>query len=150
VINISRIARPIALAGAIAFSGLWMALGADAQGLTIGAVQNAEPTSFCGVYLPGGQQPMVIQLLAGDPTSKNALVNVDGQDVPIKLTSFRWIKNKKRSVAVYKGKNLTVTIDAQILRTIQGGLETTESIDRVTFKRGKLTKTIVSKGSCSI
>jgi flagellin-like hook-associated protein FlgL len=148
--NISKIARPIALAGAILLSGSWVALRADAQGLTIGAVQNAVPTSFCGVYLPGGEQPMVIQMLADDPSSKNALVNVDGQDVPIKLTSFRWIKYKKRSVAVYKGKNLTVTIDAQILRTTKGALETTESTGRVTFKRGKLTKTIQSKGSCSI
>jgi hypothetical protein len=150
MLNISKMARPIALAGAILLSAPWMVLGADAQGLTIGAVQQAVPTSFCGVYLPGGEQPMVIQILADDPSSKNALVNVDGQDVRIRLTSFRWIKYNKRSLAVYKGKNLTVTIDAQILRTIKGALETTESNSRVTFKRGKLTKTIQSKGACAI
>jgi hypothetical protein len=75
-------------------SGSW---AATAQGLTIGAVKTEVPTSFCGVYLPGGEQPMVIQILADDPSSKNALVNVDGQDVPIRLSSFRWIKyNKNR------------------------------------------------------
>jgi hypothetical protein len=148
--NIARMARPIALAGALLISLPWMVLGADPQGLQIGAVQQALPISFCGVYLPGGKQPMVVQILPDDPSAKNALVNVDGQDVPIRLTNFRWINPQKRSLSTYKGKNLTVTIDAQVLRTIKGELEVMETASRVTFQRGQLTKTIQSKGACAI
>lgn len=146
--NISKLVKPIALAGAILLSGSW---AATAQGLTIGAVKKQVPTSFCGIYLPGGERPMVILLLADDPTFKNALVHVDGRDVVIKQTSFRWIKSKKQSLAVYKGKNLTVTIDSRILGVRDGrAMETTDTTNRVTFKRGKLTETIQSKGACSI
>lgn len=137
----------IALAGAmfVATSGVVVA-----QGLTIGAVKQAVPMSFCGVYLPGGEQPMVILLLPDDSTSKKALVNVNGRDVSIKQVSFRWTKPEKRSVAVYQGKDLTVTIQATIVETNNSGQEVTLTEDRVTFKQGKRTKTIQSNGACAI
>jgi hypothetical protein len=139
--NISKLIRLIALAGAISLSESW---AATAQGLTIGAVKKQVPTSFCKIYLPGGERPMVILLRADDRTFKNALVHVDGRDVAIKRTSYRSI-DKMRSLSVYKGKNLTVTIN---LLGVRDGRETIDTTNRVTFKRGNLTETIQSNGVC--
>lgn len=154
-LNMFKSAQPLTLAGVILLSGSWAVVAATehssiAQGLTIGAVKKEVPTSFCGVYLPDGERAMVIYILSS--TSRNALVNVDGQDMLIKRTSFRWTKRKKRSVAVYKGNKLMVTIEARITSTVKRGgwYDTTESTDQVTFKRGKMTKTIQSKGECNI
>jgi hypothetical protein len=145
--NISKLIRLIALAGAISLSESW---AATAQGLTIGAVKKQVPTSFCEIYLPGGEKPMVILLQADDRTFKNALVHVDGRDVAIKRTSYRSL-DKIRSLSVYKGKNLTVTIDLLDVRVrVRDGRETRDTTNRVTFKRGKLTETIQSKGACPI
>jgi hypothetical protein len=143
--NTVKIAGLLSLTGALLLSS---SVGSIAQGLTISAVQKQVPTAFCGIYLPNSQQPMVL-LLVEESSSKNALVNVDGNDMTIRQTSFKWMKGKKQSVAVYRGKDLTVTIEAQVLGT-RGEAETTDTMNRVTFKRGKLTKTIQSKGACTI
>jgi hypothetical protein len=144
-----KIARSIMLAGTLLLASSAASL---AQGLTVGTVKEFErQTHFCGVYMPGSEDlanPLVVYPFTS-PDVADVLINVDGKDVTLREVSFKWNEATNQSVSVYRGKGLTVTIKSQLLRTELGALETDYTRDKITVKRGKVTKTVQSTGSCT-
>jgi hypothetical protein len=123
-------------------------IAASAKDFKIGEVNKILPTTFCGSYLPGRKEAM---LLFEGSYSKYVWINIDGKDIQLTKTTSQFIKSTKRTISKYRGRDITLNFDSRIVRTIgdPGIMETDESSDRVTFKVGNQSKTIQTKGSCT-
>jgi hypothetical protein len=118
----------------------------DAKNFTMGAVKKILPTTFCGSYLPGGKETL---LLFEGSYGKYVWVNVNGKDIQLTKTRSQYIKPVKRTISKYQGGNITVIFDSKIVRTIEGDIGTDESLDRIVVKVGNESKAIQTQGSCS-
>jgi hypothetical protein len=117
-----------------------------ARTLKIGIVKKVLPTTFCGSYLPGGKEPL---LLFEGSYGRYAWININGKDVQLTRTRSQYIKSIKRTISRYQGGDITVIFDSKIVRTIEGDLGTDESLDKIVVKVGNESKTIQTQGSCS-
>jgi hypothetical protein len=118
-------------------------ISASAKDFSVGNVKTRLPTEFCGVLASNGKDVLLLHTF-----KDTAWINIDGRDILIKHISSKKY-GSKRSVLVLQGGNMKVTIDSQFVRRIGGELLTDESLERVTFKQGNISKTIQGKGSCS-
>jgi hypothetical protein len=143
MISVSQFTRSIVIC---VIASCLLPIPSNAKDFKIGEVNKKLPTTFCGSYLPNRQEAM---LLFEGNYSKYAWINIDGKDIQLTKTSSQFIKPSKRTISKYRVRDITLTVDSRIVRTIEGAMDTDESSDRVIFKVGNHSKTIQTKGSCT-
>jgi hypothetical protein len=132
---------------AIGIVASWLLpIAASAKDFKIGEVRKKLQTDYiCVTSFPNEKGIMVLV----DSGSKHAWVNIDGSDIRLIQASSQVVKPNKRTIIKYRNKNIALTVDSKYLRTIAGALDSSEFLDRVTFKVGSQSKTIQAKGSCT-
>jgi hypothetical protein len=143
MISVSQFTRSISIS--IATSCL-VTIPSHAKDFKIGEVSKKLQTDYiCVTSFPTEKGIMVLV----DSGSKHAWVNIDSSDIRLIQASSQIVKPNKRTIIKYRNKNITLTVDSKYLRTIAGALDSTEFLDRVTFKVGSQSKTIQATGSCT-
>jgi hypothetical protein len=127
---------------------------ANAASFRIGAVKKNYKTTFCGVLMPDSirlstSRETIKGMVSYSPfdDGKYAWINIDGQDLMLKRKSVRVI-NKRDKRFEYVGHGMIVVIESKYLQTNYGGMESEESMNKVTFKRGQESKVVHSRGVC--
>lgn len=120
----------------------------------IGYIKDENLVDMCGcAYARANTAPGLTFLSDGEV--KEAWMNIDGQDVKLKLTHFQGSKRRARIGSTYRETFAADGIKVSIVRTVNRlcipyspDCETTGYNITITVKKGGRTETVKARGQC--